>query len=699
MAVDKKNREEQDLERYGVWVKAGPDEINEHESTSLELMEIDDSDQDELLITEEEEKLLGELEESSLPDFGDFDELDDSFNDPFENNPPMGDSIGSDDESKELLHKIEDELSALRNEIRQLKDELTGMRVPSVSTEEDEPAENGGFFDEEEDETIALTGDELDNILDSADMTEESVEREPEDFSPVDTDFADSGSTESNLEEISLSEDIPALEKPALGEDEELIDLSEDFTELDLDDVEDFKIDDIGEIEEIEEVEEEEETDPALSILSSPEEMEIEGDPDTIEIEIPGPEEDSVVNIDDIENDFEDVTDFDDFGLDEADASQSKAVEIPLVEETEEDFPSIPSEETVLTESLEEDVFDEGEIVEIDLTETEDDFIVSAESENSDIKMEEISLDDFGIEESDVLAVSDEASAAPNDELNLDDIETVDFESVLADSIDEIEEIEDIAAIEDVELDQDEEITLETDPEDIDYELDIEEITLETDDIDLELEEVDLEPEILEAEPEDIDLELDIEEVTPELEIPDDTLEEINLDTISQKDFVIEEINLSSPGDDEIPDISLDEAIDEIETVEEFSLDEPVEDLDDEVTVTLPDNDFNELPGTEDVDLDSLDALVTEEAKEAVEEEIADLEETPESTAAGLREKTKAALELSSLPGDLKEEIKEVLKYMDQLLESLPDDKIQEFARSEHFEVYKKIFEELGINN
>jgi len=54
MAVDKKNREEQNLERYGVWVKAGPDGINEHESTSLELMEIDDSDQDELLITEEE---------------------------------------------------------------------------------------------------------------------------------------------------------------------------------------------------------------------------------------------------------------------------------------------------------------------------------------------------------------------------------------------------------------------------------------------------------------------------------------------------------------------------------------------------------------------------------------------------------------------------------------------------------------------
>ncbi len=673
MAVDKKNQEEQDLERYGVWVKAGPDEINEQESTSLELMEIEDTDQDELLITEEEEKLLGELEESSLPDFDDFDELDESFSDPFENDLPTGDSISSDDESKELLHKIEEELSALRNEIRQLKDELTGMKVPSVSTEEDDSAENGGFFDEEEDETIALTGDELDNILDSADMTEKSMEEEPEDFIPAETDTADFDSTEPDLEEISLPEDIPTLEEPVLDEDEEMIDLSEDFTELELDDVEDFKIEDI------EEVEEEEESDPALTILSSPEDLEIEGDPETIEIEIPGPDEDQVVSIDDIENEFEDVTDFEDFGLEE-DTSQSEDVEIPLVEEPEEEFLSIPAEETVLTESFEEDVFDEGEIVEIDLTESEDDFDISDDSENPDIEMEEISLDDFGVGESDVLAVTEEASEGSDDDLNLDDIETVDFESDLADSIDEIGEADEIdeitATIEEVTLEdvpEEPEEVLEEVPEDIDLELDIEEVSLE--DVPEELEEV----------PEDIDLELDIEEVSLE-DVSEDHLEEINLETVNQDDFEIEEINLSSPGDEDIPDISLDEAIDEIETVEEFS-------LNDEVTVTLPDNDFNELPGTEDVDLDSLDALVTEE------EDTADLEETPESTAASLREKTKAALELSSLPGDLKEEIKEVLKYMDQLLESLPDEKIQEFARSEHYEVYKKIFEELGIND
>ena len=111
MAVDKKHREEQDLERYGVWVKAGPDEFNEQDSTSLELMDIEDSDHDELLITEEEEKLLGELEEASLPDFGDFDESfdtdlsDESFGDLDDPSENLSEKLfESDTESKVLLH-------------------------------------------------------------------------------------------------------------------------------------------------------------------------------------------------------------------------------------------------------------------------------------------------------------------------------------------------------------------------------------------------------------------------------------------------------------------------------------------------------------------------------------------------------------------------------------------------------------------
>jgi len=49
------------------------------------------------------------------------------------------------------------------------------------------------------------------------------------------------------------------------------------------------------------------------------------------------------------------------------------------------------------------------------------------------------------------------------------------------------------------------------------------------------------------------------------------------------------------------------------------------------------------------------------------------------------------------IPSNLKVELKTVLSYMDQLLEALPEDKIEEFARSDYFETYKKLFEELGL--
>jgi hypothetical protein len=49
------------------------------------------------------------------------------------------------------------------------------------------------------------------------------------------------------------------------------------------------------------------------------------------------------------------------------------------------------------------------------------------------------------------------------------------------------------------------------------------------------------------------------------------------------------------------------------------------------------------------------------------------------------------------MPQAIKTDIKNVLQYMDRLLESLPEEKIEEFARSEHFGVYKRLFEELGL--
>ncbi|MDR2494278.1 MAG: hypothetical protein LBD24_03540 [Spirochaetaceae bacterium] len=46
---------------------------------------------------------------------------------------------------------------------------------------------------------------------------------------------------------------------------------------------------------------------------------------------------------------------------------------------------------------------------------------------------------------------------------------------------------------------------------------------------------------------------------------------------------------------------------------------------------------------------------------------------------------------------NFKTELKIVLSYMDQLLEALPDTKIEEFAASAHFDTYKKLFNELAL--
>ena len=50
-----------------------------------------------------------------------------------------------------------------------------------------------------------------------------------------------------------------------------------------------------------------------------------------------------------------------------------------------------------------------------------------------------------------------------------------------------------------------------------------------------------------------------------------------------------------------------------------------------------------------------------------------------------------------SIPGNIRQELKTVLSYMDLLLESLPEEKIEEFAKSEYFDTYKKLFKELGL--
>lgn len=90
---------------------------------------------------------------------------------------------------------------------------------------------------------------------------------------------------------------------------------------------------------------------------------------------------------------------------------------------------------------------------------------------------------------------------------------------------------------------------------------------------------------------------------------------------------------------------------------------------------------------------------VSDEAISGLEPE-AENETTPDEPKQEtlLQAATKKREATGSIPLELKNEIKSVLSYMDQLLEALPEKKIEEFAKSEYFETYKHLFEELGIS-
>ena len=46
----------------------------------------------------------------------------------------------------------------------------------------------------------------------------------------------------------------------------------------------------------------------------------------------------------------------------------------------------------------------------------------------------------------------------------------------------------------------------------------------------------------------------------------------------------------------------------------------------------------------------------------------------------------------------VREEVRSVLAYLDQLLDALPPEKVREFAQSKHFATYKKLFREFGLD-
>jgi hypothetical protein len=165
-------------------------------------------------------------------------------------------NVAKTDLSTDILLKIANELSSIRGELVSLKSrigdvivsaEASPRKIPEANSEAQEDSENSsGFFDEEEDETIALTGDELDNILNTADFTTEEAS-ESEEPIDLDTRLLDEGIEASDdgdlLEESLLSESgdysapsmvEPAIEEVRIGEADSVDEVIEDSSDFSL---------------------------------------------------------------------------------------------------------------------------------------------------------------------------------------------------------------------------------------------------------------------------------------------------------------------------------------------------------------------------------------------------------------------------------------------------------------------------------
>ncbi|HQL05111.1 MAG TPA: hypothetical protein PLU33_08210 [Treponemataceae bacterium] len=127
-----------------------------------------------------------------------------------------------DADSNPLLDKISQEISILRDEISSLKNELSSLKNLDLKNKEDAAKESGGFFsDDEGDDTIALSGDELNNILINADFTEEYAE-------PPLSDAADASTGEEILDEQDFAAEDASDEESIIVENASD---EEDFTD------------------------------------------------------------------------------------------------------------------------------------------------------------------------------------------------------------------------------------------------------------------------------------------------------------------------------------------------------------------------------------------------------------------------------------------------------------------------------------
>ena len=694
--------------------------------------------------------------------------------------------------NNDLLKQIVNDLSGLKNELNSLKNDFAELKshnsldpsAPKSAGGEysDSNKENTGFFQSDDsDETIALSGDELSNIVNSSDIYEDDKDSQEETVTeePVVEDSVEPVDEELSINETALDfqEEQNQTQETSLPSDEENAILeSEDFVNEETSENQETSLpsDEENAILESEDFVNEETSENQETTLPSDEENAIPESDDFVneetienqETTLPSDEETPILESEDSLKNEMDFNDENPFG------SVNESIEIPEEVDSQSDL-SIDIDDTSL---------EEPDLNQIDEEESEDISIP---------KVQDFSPDDMFVESSSnedfIQSVSASSSEETEDSTLLETTETSSEQNEIPS--DEVIEIPEISNADDTILSEEtieenaEEISEEVNEEPVlesENEIEISEKTIENENDDIfetsgdsnndemfnenifdstENEEETLnnsEP-VLPEQSDDEFKPLDsvvkeaekdifeedssdgyISEIMSEEPSIQESLSDENVDYLSKNDEDITQEQDSFVSEEDSGTLTLDELEDVSQGISETEETEYLDDSSSDKTET--EDIFEE--NLSQVQDDTKEVVDAQEEKENPEilEQIQDEIPTVASITEGLTEpeenvfeKTfgeesgsdfttpessvsiEDAIEIENpednsltqieetndneLSKDIKNDVKSVLLYMDKLLESLPDEKIREFAASEQFETYKKLFDELGLIN
>ena len=667
--------------------------------------------------------------------------------------------------NNDLLKQIVNDLSGLKNELNSLKNDFAELKshnsldpsAPKSAGGEysDSNKENTGFFQSDDsDETIALSGDELSNIVNSSDIYEDDKDSQEETVTeePVVEDSVEPVDEELSIKETALDfqEEQNKTQETSLPSDEENAILeSEDFVNEETSENQETPLssDEENAIPESEDFVNEETIENQETSLPSDEENAILESEDSLKNEMDfndenpfGSVNESIEIPEEVDSQSDLSIDIDDTSLEEPDLNQideeeSEDISIPKVQDfspddmfvessSNEDFiqsvsasSSEETEDSTLLEttetSSEQNEIPSDEVIEIPEISNADDTILSEETieENAEEISEEVNEEPV-LESENEIEISEETIENENDDI---------FETSGDSNNDEMfnENIFDSTENEEEPLNDSEPVL----PEQSDDEFkpldsvvkEAEKDIFEEDSSDGYISEImSEEPSIQESlSDENVDyLSKNDEDITQGAdsfvsEEDSGTLTLDELEDVSQGISETEEteyLDVSSSDKTETEDIfeeNLSQVQDETKEVvdaqEEKGNPEILEQIQDEIPtvasitegLTEPEENVFEKTFGEESGSD----FTTPESSVNIEDAIEI--ENPEDNSLTQIEETND----NELSKDIKNDVKSVLLYMDKLLESLPDEKIREFAASEQFETYKKLFDELGLIN